>query len=126
MIHRASVVTLVFCASYAMAADNPFEKNGQPCFKEVCLGDDNFALSPIPWLEARMGLPFTWSAKERPVKHTPAKNINKVRLRTEVRSDDADLAKVALYWETKRFDPEGIAALRAIKAVCNADDMDLL
>ena len=97
--------------STAFAADNPPMNNGNPCFKEICIGDEITQVKGINWEER--------SFTKKPARYK-ATEFDLKRIRPILKGSDAELQNIAFYWNVRQFNRDAIQALGRIKTACQS------
>jgi hypothetical protein len=102
---------IMFSGSTAFAADNPSMNNGNPCFKEICIGDDITQVKGINWAER--------SFTKKPAQYK-ATDSDLKRIRPILKGSDAELQDIAFYWNVRQFNRDALLALGRIKTACQS------
>jgi hypothetical protein len=103
-----TAVLLLLVSFLSHANDNPPVRDGLPCVRRVCVGDDLIRLLNLPW---------------QPVAEAAAAGASRPAavpdwLSTFIRAERTTLELLAPYWTRRRFDAARLAVLGRVTAVC--------
>ncbi|MDO8292340.1 MAG: hypothetical protein Q7T29_05700 [Gallionella sp.] len=99
----------------AVAGDNPPVRDGMPCLKEICVGDDVLSLKDIQW-ENVVG-----TLNKKLIRNKKPDQPNIDRANSTLRGDKMAISRLASYWEWSwkiGIDNYAMQQLRVVRAFC--------
>jgi len=99
----------------AVAGENPSTRDGMPCLKEVCVGDDVLSLKGIHW-ENVIG-----TFDKKPIKNKKPDQWKIDAVNGTLRGDKGAISRLAPYWGSgwkNDIDAYALQQLRKVRAFC--------
>jgi len=121
----AFAILACFFSSTSFA--QPFEKNGMPCVKEICIGDGLTELNGIKWIRAQTALDFAVSAERRKIdgvlntyadQPVPKSPTYPPRDFSFLKGNVQDIRKAYSYLYSARFDSGALPLIAKIEVAC--------
>lgn len=110
-------VVMMSAGFSGFAEDNPSIRDGMPCLKEICVGDDVLSISGIQWEDAVSLI------KLNPLKRRKASQSDIDFVNNNFRGDKMSISRLASYgslgWKTD-IDAYALQQLRGISAFCGS------